>query len=113
MPCAKGPHPRNSRPPGLLGRAFASDFEEASSEPESQHATSSDDDRPLVLAKAIATPLRELLPRRGHHLDTDASDSDVSDSPAAGRDVESPLSLIRRRRLENEAPAPVTGRRLI
>jgi len=101
----------NHGPPGLLEKVFASDFEEASSEADSQHEGSSDDDHPFALAKAIATPIRELLSRPAHRLDFNDSNSNASDSLAADRDVESTQSYTRRHRSENYAPASLSRRR--
>jgi hypothetical protein len=97
--------------PGLLEKIFASDFEEASSEAESRHETSSDEDRPFALAKAIATPLRELMRRPARNLDINGSDSDASDS-LEGQNVAFNLFSTGLRRLENDAPTSFIGRRI-
>jgi hypothetical protein len=106
----KAAQSRSRRPPGLLAKVFASDQEGASSESESQHETSSDEDHPLVLDKAIATPMRELLPRPACFLDFDGSDSDSSDPDpgTAHRNASSPLPSIRRHRSESNTPTPLT-----
>ncbi|KIM91014.1 hypothetical protein PILCRDRAFT_160183 [Piloderma croceum F 1598] len=101
----------NNGPPGLLETIFASDFEEASSEAESRHETSSDDDRPFALAKAIATPLRELMRRPARSLYFNRSDSDASDS-LADQNITFNLFSTGRRRSENDAPTSITGRRI-
>jgi hypothetical protein len=114
-PSANSPHQGipslNKGPPGLLEKIFASDFEEASSEAESRHEPSSDDDRPFALAKAIATPLRELMRRPRRSLNFNGSDSDASDS-LAGQNVTFNLFSTGPRRSENDAPKSITGRRI-
>jgi hypothetical protein len=97
----------NLGPPGPLEKAFVSDCDDAFSEAESLNSTSSDDDRPIALAKAVATPLRGLLPRRPH-LDLNDSDSDTLGRSAASRDTQVPLSI----RPDNDAPTSVTGHRV-
>ena len=94
-------------PPGLLEKVFVSDCDDAFNEVESLDGTSSDDDRPIALAKAVATPLRELLPRRPH-LDLNDSDSDTLGPPMASRDTQVPLSV----RPDNDTPTSVTGYRV-
>lgn len=100
--------------PGLLEKAFASDFYGESSEVDVQHDSSSDDDRPVALAKAIPSPLRclHMQPPNWPHstnsdYDTaDGGDSDLSYPP--GRKIDSgvhrerPYSSAGRRRTGSE-----------
>lgn len=80
---------------GMLARVFDSDYEE-SSEIESHHEPSSDDERlrTPVLARAVATPLRELTSGGDEDVNANGSDSSTNlhDSDEEARGWSHPLS---------------------
>jgi hypothetical protein len=95
--------------PGLLEKVFAVDFEETSSDAESQQDTSSDDDQPFPLDKGVAIHVRKLLPGPAHRADLHESDSDGFNTSAIDHDVELPFSSTRCR---SSPPISLTRRPL-